>query len=209
MRIVISLLIATIITFALFVFMASLISGGAKRAALKQGISPTIIISMELKDSETQFKHRQKLPPPKPLKSPSRPEIEVPAVTIDPISSPTIIAMSNDLGRDISHRLGGLKADTYYHGNSHATPLVRIEPRYPIPAAREKIQGWVQLGFSIDIDGSVSDIFVVAAEPQGVFEQAAISALQKWRYQPEYSDGKAIKQKGKVVQLDFRLSSRW
>ncbi|GLP95547.1 energy transducer TonB [Paraferrimonas sedimenticola] len=201
-----SLLLGTVVTFALFGFMAKLISGGAKRAALMEPIVPTIIITMELKDSEPTLKYRAKLPPPEPLISPQRPEIEVPAVQVDSPELAQIEFSQLDFGGLALGGMGSLEAETHYQGDANATPLVRIEPRYPIAAARDRIQGWVQLGFTITESGSVDEIRVVASEPVDVFDQAAISALQKWRYQPKRIGGKAVRQPGKVVQLDFRLT---
>lgn len=97
---------------------------------------------------------------------------------------------------------GGLAA-----ADRGATPLVRIEPRYPVTAAREGISGWVQLGFSIDESGAVTEIRVLAAEPARMFEREAMAALKRWKYQPKQVDGKAIKQTGMQVQLDFNLDN--
>ena len=89
-----------------------------------------------------------------------------------------------------------------------ATPLVRIEPKYPPAAARDGINGWVQLRFNIQPDGRVSDIAVLAAEPRRVFDQEAIRALRNWKYQPKLENGRAVMQSDLVVQLDFQLDSQ-
>ncbi|WP_449356510.1 hypothetical protein [Alishewanella longhuensis] len=36
-----------------------------------------------------------------------------------------------------------------------ATPIVGVEPRYPVTAAQQGVTGWVQLGFTIDNNGMV------------------------------------------------------
>ncbi len=38
------------------------------------------------------------------------------------------------------------------------------------------------VSFSVTRSGSVSNVRVVSAEPKGVFEQAALSAVKRWRY---------------------------
>ncbi|MEE2022848.1 MULTISPECIES: TonB family protein [Alkalimonas] len=88
-----------------------------------------------------------------------------------------------------------------------ANPLVRVEPRYPVEAARQGISGWVQLRFSVDETGNVQDVEVLAAEPANVFNREAIRALRRWRYQPKIIAGKAVKQTNLQVQLDFNLQA--
>jgi protein TonB len=56
----------------------------------------------------------------------------------------------------------------------------------------------VDLQFLVGTDGSVSDAAVVGAQPAGIFEQAAIEAVQHWRYQPVMHDGHAINQRARV-----------
>lgn len=61
-------------------------------------------------------------------------------------------------------------------------PLQRRAPVYP-PAARERgLEGWVNLTYRIDLDGRPFDVGVDAAQPVGVFERAALQALQQWRF---------------------------
>ena len=86
-----------------------------------------------------------------------------------------------------------------------AAPIVRIEPRYPVTAARDGITGWVRLGFTIDETGAVTDIQVLAAEPANTFNREAVRALARWKYQPQWLNGKAVRQTGMQVQLDFNL----
>ncbi|KKO45965.1 hypothetical protein WG68_08150 [Arsukibacterium ikkense] len=81
-------------------------------------------------------------------------------------------------------------------------PVVLIEPRYPIKAVENRIEGLVQLKFNVEPDGSTSDIVVIQAQPEGVFEKEAVRALQQWRYKPTAD---AAANKGVQVQLNFAL----
>src|SRR5262249_10875293 len=52
-------------------------------------------------------------------------------------------------------------------------PIVRIDPISPPRAIATNTEGWVQVQFTISAAGTVKDATVVAAEPRGVFEDAA------------------------------------
>jgi protein TonB len=68
--------------------------------------------------------------------------------------------------------------------------LERAAPVYPADAARDGVEGWVDVEFVVDVTGRPGDFEVVAAEPEGRFEQAALAALAKYRYRPFAQDGR-------------------
>jgi TonB family protein len=63
-------------------------------------------------------------------------------------------------------------------------PLVRVDPIYPEPALRERIEGYVEIESSIGPRGQVVDPIVVDAEPPGEFDSAALYAYSQWQYCP-------------------------
>jgi len=80
-------------------------------------------------------------------------------------------------------------------------PIMRVEPKYPIKAAVEKIEGSVVLKFDIDTDGSVKNVEVVTGKPAYIFDNVAVSALKQWQYNTLNDVSK-----NNLVQLDFRLN---
>ncbi len=86
-----------------------------------------------------------------------------------------------------------------------AAPLVRVRPVYPPDAERRGIEGWVKAVFTIAEDGGVIEPRVVDAEPDRVFDRAALRAISKWRYQPQVIDGQAIRRTGVEVIIEFKL----
>ena len=78
------------------------------------------------------------------------------------------------------------------------TLVKSVTPVYPPKANLSKIQGWVELDFTVAESGAVKDIAVHAASTPGVFEQAAISALSQWRYQPVVRDAKSVAQRARI-----------
>ena len=73
-----------------------------------------------------------------------------------------------------------------------------LAPEFPLVARERNIQGWVDLEFLVGSDGAVSDLTVSAAQPVGVFEQAALDAVRHWRYRPVLRDGHAVSQRARV-----------
>ena len=88
-----------------------------------------------------------------------------------------------------------------------AIPINRIPPEYPIQAARDSIEGWVQLSFVIDKNGSVNDVTVLNYEGSRSFILPAKKAVKQWLYTPAKNQyGNSILSCKNSVQLDFRMS---
>jgi protein TonB len=80
-----------------------------------------------------------------------------------------------------------------------------VQPEYPQKANLSKIQGWVELDFTVSESGEVKDIDVHAASAPGVFDSAAIRALSQWRYRPVMRDSKAVPQRARL-RIRFALA---
>lgn len=88
---------------------------------------------------------------------------------------------------------------------SMLTPINRIKPRYPRRAKIRKIEGYVNLKFTIDENGYVKDIVVLDSKPKDTFDESAIKALKKSRFKPILEDGVAIS-KDATITINYRLS---
>lgn len=73
-----------------------------------------------------------------------------------------------------------------------ARALRRPPANYPDSARRRGIEGEVVLRLRIDERGRVQDVFVVSAEPKGVFEASAVAAARRYVYEPASSRGASI-----------------
>ena len=76
----------------------------------------------------------------------------------------------------------------------------QVQPRYPPLALRRRIEGFVELSFTVQPDGSVTDISVIDSEPRTLFNREAINALERWRFAPG-----AAPVKGRRT-FDFKLA---
>lgn len=201
-RLIVSVLLGASVTFGLFVLMAELIAN-SQRPADEVPPTPIIDIVMDEPDNNTEVRQRVPPPPPPPPQQPPKIEPQEPEAA-DPDAGAVNFNMP---GVDI----GGASIDIGTPGamqrDGEATPIVRIEPRYPIQAARDGKEGWVRLSFTINEMGGVEDVDVIEAQPKRVFDREARRALRKWKYKPKIVEGKPVKQFNMKVQLDFKLEA--
>jgi protein TonB len=77
--------------------------------------------------------------------------------------------------------------------------LSTVEPVYPADAFRNRIEGWVEVEFTVSEQGTVRDVDVVEANPRGIFESAASQAISAWRYRPRVVNGQPVPQRTSVT----------
>lgn len=63
-----------------------------------------------------------------------------------------------------------------------------VEADYPAAARQARVQGKVVLDAVVEKDGSVTDVRIVES-PHPMLDEAAIAAVQQWRYKPILIDG--------------------
>lgn len=199
-RFIVSILIGAGVAFGLFVLMAKLIENSA-RPADEVPDAPVIDIVMQEPEQETQTRNRVPPPPPPPPQQPPKMQPVEPDTAEPDADGFSLAVPAIDTG-GVGVNIGAVGA---MQRDGEATPIVRIEPKYPPEAARDGKEGWVKLQFTINETGGVEDIEVIDADPKRVFDREARRALNKWKYKPKFVDGKAVKQPNMFVQLDFKL----
>lgn len=73
------------------------------------------------------------------------------------------------------------------------TVLAKTPPTYPPAAKRQNIEGWIKVKFVVDEHGHVGHISVLAAEPEGIFEQSVLRCVSNWRFKPSTVRGMVVK----------------
>lgn len=76
---------------------------------------------------------------------------------------------------------------------------------YPKTLRTQRLEGSVDVGFTITSKGVVQDPHAVSSTNEA-FEQAAIDAVKKWKFKPGMKDGKPVNTKVQVT-LTFSLKS--
>lgn len=84
-------------------------------------------------------------------------------------------------------------------------PIVAIEPRYPVMAARNGVEGHVVVGFTINTIGGVKDAVIISAEPKRVFDRQSLRAIRKFKYRPSIKNGKPVEVSDMQFRFDFKL----
>jgi protein TonB len=199
-KIVIITLLAGLITFSLFGFMTFLIS--SDKVSYSEPEEEFIIDVASLPD-ERPAENK-----PKTVITPPTPPI-MPKTT-------TVAMETNEGGPELHYSPIGIEIDTSTintltmgtKADGDARPLVRVNPKYPIGAARDGIEGWVVLAFDINAIGEVINIKIIDSQPKRIFDKAAKQALKKWKYRAKSVDGKQVEQQNFNVQLDFTMSQQ-
>ena len=90
--------------------------------------------------------------------------------------------------------------------NGTSAPVLthRVEPAYPPDAKRTRRQGWVDVTFTVEPDGSVIGATVADADPKYVFDRAALGAVSRWQFTPGTQDGKPVALQMRQ-RIEFRL----
>lgn len=79
-------------------------------------------------------------------------------------------------------------------------------PRYPVECRRKKEQGTVELLLVLGTDGRVETITVARTSGFARLDDAALSAVRRWRWAPTLRDGAPVKVRG-VVEIPFVLTN--
>jgi len=90
----------------------------------------------------------------------------------------------------------------FYVLESPPTPLAEPQPKYPSLARKGGVEGVVIVQVIIGLDGKVERAEVIDSDPEGFFEEAALSAARQWEFTPAMQRDKAVKVR---YQIPFRF----
>lgn len=78
---------------------------------------------------------------------------------------------------------------------------------YPPFARAAGVEGLVIVRYDVTAEGRVENAEVVAAEPPGVFEDAALTTVRSWRFRPPVAAGRITAVRGRVSEVAFRTGT--
>ncbi len=86
-------------------------------------------------------------------------------------------------------------------------PVFMVQPVYPFAAVVKGIEGFVIVQFSVRENGRVTDAIVVESEPRSLFDDAALSAIRKFKFQPREVGGDPMPVEAMQIRFAFTLES--
>ncbi len=214
-RLLLSIFGGLAVTFALLVFMASLIAF----SKTKVDTTKTAPVEFNIVKPEAELKAKERRVPrkPEPPKEPPPPQAERvkqsdvrPVATIQDLKVDTSkLGLGGD-GPSLGGVMGGAgvaaaQDSGAFGGDSEAIPVATLQPRYPTEASRDGIEGSVCFKFTIQPDGSVADLEIYDSKPRRVFDTEARRAILKWKFRPAMDNGKPVAAPGKKYCMDFKL----
>ncbi len=91
-------------------------------------------------------------------------------------------------------------------------PLFRMAPTYPSSMLQAGRSGYVDLDFTVDKNGFVTDAVVVGRSVNGRsiervsdFDKAALEAVKRFRYAPRFIDGEPVDSEGVKTRISFKI----
>ena len=64
-------------------------------------------------------------------------------------------------------------------------PVKKVKPKYPIEAENKKIEGTVLAKLKVELDGTVSNVIILEANPINVFEEEVTQAAYKYLFRKD------------------------
>lgn len=195
LRLPVALAVGALFTTSVFWLLWTLVGSTLATDELRE--ATRIDFSRMRRDTEVQTKRDEKVdrerPPPTP---------EVPRMSL------SMGGVENNVAQltPVIDTRGAMSRLTMSAGSDRdVIPLVRIAPEYPPRALSRGLEGWVQVQFTITATGTVKDPVVVNAEPKGIFDDAALKSIARWRYNPKVEGGVAVERVGVQTIIRFQL----
>jgi protein TonB len=136
-----------------------------------------------------------------------KPEFEMPDINLNPALKDTGFSMPAMSSDSVPQKLGPDGITAMDDLDKIPVPKYKKPPVYPHRAKRMGIEGQVSISFIVHKNGSISDITILKAEPEGVFEQSVMEAVSSWEYSPGELMGENVKTLVSTVVI-FKLEGK-
>lgn len=190
---------AALVTILLLILMVSLIEfadkglNESKRIKLPDIYMPEVEIEIMRLIEKPEKPEVDETPPP-----------EIPEQDFDKIDGNAAvgqIAAPGKMQANLDLNIGaGLQAT-----DGEYLPIVKIAPQYPRRALNRGIQGYVIVEYIVTKQGTIRDPVVIEAEPEIIFNEAAVNSVLRYKYKPRVVNGEPVEVAGVRTKITFEL----
>ncbi len=198
-RYLLGLVLAVVTTIGLLWGMQALIAGGSE--VMSEPPRGNVLDFIRLKKEQQAVKKERKPQKPAKPKTPPPPMVQPQMAQANPNAQAISSSFSADIALDAGLS-GGLSLES---GDGDYLPIVKVAPIYPRRAQSRGIEGFVIVEFTVTKTGAVRDAVVVNAEPESIFDRAALDAVLKFKYKPRVVDGVAMAVAGVQNKISFAI----
>ena len=85
--------------------------------------------------------------------------------------------------------------------------IIKIGPAYPFIALTQGIEGYVIVEYGVTAYGTTSDIRIIEARPDNIFNQSSIDAVAKFKFKPRVVNGTPVETRGLRNKFVFELKN--
>jgi bla regulator protein BlaR1 len=126
------------------------------------------------------------------------------AISALPMRKKTLLGAVACLALLLPIVFGAVSGTAAAQNDRDVIPIARVPPDYPPDALRLGLEGWVQLRFTVAVDGSTKDVVAVASSSPE-FEASSVAALLQWRYVPRIDRGRFVERRGVETIIRYQL----
>lgn len=87
-------------------------------------------------------------------------------------------------------------------GLANKNKIHNVQPKYPIEARENGIEGAVLLQATIDTEGKIIDLKIIRGHP--ILNKAAYDAVSQWRYKPYTINGQPVEVETSI-KIEFHM----
>jgi protein TonB len=214
-RYIIAFIAAALVNLGLFLLMSFMVTGRQGGPEKVEAVTMVDFVRLKREPDPPPPKERQlpkkppppKEPPPMAMSRSQTPQLKAPALSqvIPSIELPLTFKNTGPYLGNYAETPGtGLGAAMVSVGEGELIPLVKIPPQYPRRAARRGLEGTVTVAFIITKEGSVRDSKVIDSHPPGIFDEAALRAIERWKFKSKRVEGQLVEQRA-TQKIEFKL----
>ncbi len=162
---------------------------------------PSQVDRLAIPQGSSRAQRQAPAKPPKPVVKNPEPRPDATAATKTADDNEAIVAAADSGDNAGQDGTAQNPPPPVADGPVAVSSLVRtkyVAPKYPRSAQRRKLSGWVDVVFTLNLDGTVTNVDVIESTPGNTFVDAAVRAVEGWEFEPVFNDGVAIEKRATV-----------